>query len=119
MSPPDILLVFTTLPEAARAHALAEALVDKRLAACVNILAPCASVYRWQGAVERAQETPLVIKTTLARYPALEAFVREAHPYELPELIAVPVTRGLAGYLDWVAASTIPLPTPPRQKRPD
>jgi len=79
----------------------------------VNILAPCASVYCWQGAVERTEETPLVIKTTRARYPALEAFVREAHPYELPELIAIPVACGLAGYLDWVAASTAPTPLPP------
>lgn len=112
MNAPDTLLVLTTLPDAASARALAEALIDKRLAACVNILAPCVSVYRWQDAVERTEETPLVIKTTQTRYPALEALVREAHPYELPELIAVPVTRGLARYLDWVAASTAPPSTP-------
>lgn len=102
----DTLLVFTNLPDADAANTLAALLIERRLAACVNILAPCTSVYRWQGAVETASEVPLLIKTTRARYTELQSAVREAHPYELPELIAVPVTEGLPGYLTWVAAET-------------
>lgn len=102
----DCLLVMTNLPDAASADALARRLVDARLAACVNRLAPCRSVYRWDGAVETAEEFPLVIKTTRAAYPALEAAIREAHPYELPEIVALPVERGLPAYLDWVARET-------------
>ncbi|MCW5576536.1 MAG: divalent-cation tolerance protein CutA [Burkholderiales bacterium] len=100
------LLVFSTLPDAAAARRLAQLLVDRRLAACVSVLPPCASVYRWQGAVEEAAEVPLMIKTTAARYADLEAAIRAEHPYELPEIVAVPVQRGLPGYLDWVAAET-------------
>ncbi|MDR1853701.1 MAG: divalent-cation tolerance protein CutA [Azoarcus sp.] len=105
----DALLVLTTLPDAASARALATTLVAERLAACVNVLTPCESVYRWRDEVENATETPLLIKTTRSRYAALEAAVQAAHPYELPELIAVPVACGLAGYLDWVADSTAPI----------
>lgn len=104
----DTLLVLTTLPDAYSAHALAGALVEARLAACVNILAPCRSVYRWQGKTENAEEVPVLIKTTAARYAALEAAIRARHPYELPEIIAVPIDRGLPAYLDWVAAETTP-----------
>lgn len=104
----DTLLVLTNLPDAAAAHALANHLVGQRLAACVNILAPCRSVYRWQGAVEDAAEVPLLIKTTTARYAELEAAIRGNHPYELPEIVAVPVAHGLPGYLAWVAAATTP-----------
>jgi periplasmic divalent cation tolerance protein len=102
------LLVFTNLPERAAAERLAEALVAKRLAACINILAPCRSVYRWQGAVQHAEEHPVLIKTTRAAYAELEAEIRAHHPYELPEIVAVPIERGLPAYLDWVAAETAP-----------
>lgn len=102
------LLVLTHLPDAASAEALAEALIEARLAACVNILEPCRSVYRWKDTVERATEIPLFIKTTNDRYPALEAAIRAAHPYELPEIIALPVSAGLPAYLAWVAAETKP-----------
>ena len=102
----DTLLVMTTVPDADCAHALANALVEAGLAACVNILAPCRSVYRWKDAVEHADEIPLLIKTTEAGYPALEAAIRRQHPYELPEIIALPITRGLPDYLAWVAAET-------------
>ena len=98
----DTLIVLTNLPDRERAGTLARALTDARLAACINILAPCTSVYRWQGAVETTTEVPLLIKTTAARYPALEAAIRSLHPYELPEIVAVPVVQGLPGYLDWV-----------------
>lgn len=100
------LLVLTNLPDRAAAERMADQLVEKRLAACVNILAPCRSVYRWKDAVQRDEEHPMLIKTTAERYPALERALREGHPYELPEIIAVPVERGLPAYLDWVAAET-------------
>lgn len=102
----EILLAVTTLPDAEAAQALAARLVELRVAACVNVMAPCRSVYRWQGKVEDTQEVPLLIKTTAARYADLEAAIRAAHPYELPEIIAIPVTRGLPDYLAWVAAET-------------
>lgn len=102
----DALLVLTNLPDAASARALAGHLVEARLAACVNILAPCRSVYRWEGGIEDVEETPLLIKTTAARYAALEAAIRARHPYELPEIVAVPITHGLPDYLGWVAAET-------------
>lgn len=101
-----VLLVLTNLPDRASADRLATALIDARLAACVNILAPCRSVYRWKDTVEQADEIPLLIKTTDAGYPALEAAIRAQHPYELPEIIAFPVSRGLPDYLAWVAAET-------------
>ena len=104
----ETLLVITNLPDADAARILADRLVGERLAACVNILAPCRSVYRWQGKVEDAPEVPLLIKTTALRYAALEAAIRAAHPYELPEIIAVPLARGLPDYLAWVAAETSP-----------
>ena len=100
------LLVMTNLPDQASAEALAAVLVDGRLAACVNILAPCRSVYEWHGATERADEVPLLIKTSEARYPALAAAIRAHHPYETPELIAVPISHGLPAYLAWLAAAT-------------
>lgn len=102
------LLVLTNLPDRAAAERLAAELIEKQLAACVNILAPCRSVYRWKGAVQHEEEHPMLIKTTLERYAALEAALRSGHPYELPEIIALPIERGLAAYLDWVAAETAP-----------
>lgn len=108
----DTLLVLTNLPDAYSAHALAGALVEARLAACVSILAPCRSVYRWQGKLENAEEVPVLIKTTAARYAELEAAIRARHPYELPEIIAVPVDRGLPAYLEWVTAETTEPTTP-------
>ncbi len=102
------LLVLTNLPDRAAAERLADLVVAQHLAACVNILAPCRSVYRWKGAVQHDEEHPVLIKTTRERYGALEKALREGHPYELPEIIAVPIERGLPAYLDWVAAETKP-----------
>ena len=102
----SILLVLTNLPDRETAERLAGALIEQRVAACVNILAPCRSVYRWKGAVQREEEHPVLIKTTAERYPALEAAIRAAHPYELPEIIAVPIERGLPAFLAWVDAET-------------
>ena len=103
-----MLLVLTNLPDHNTAAALAAALVEARLVACANILAPCSSVYRWQGMVETASEVPVLLKTTVARYAELEATIRARHPYELPEIVAVPVERGLDTYLAWVERETRP-----------
>jgi periplasmic divalent cation tolerance protein len=100
------LLVLTHFPDRESAESLAKILVERNLAACVNLLPPCRSVYRWKEALETAEETPVLIKTTEARYAALEAAIRERHPYELPDIIAVPVTAGLPAYLAWVAQET-------------
>lgn len=102
------LLVLTNLPDRAAAERIAESLVGQKLAACVNILAPCRSVYRWKGELQRDEEHPMLIKTTAERYAALEQALRAAHPYELPEIIAVPIERGLPQYLAWVAGETGP-----------
>ena len=102
----ETLLILTNLPDETSAQALATMLVTERLAACVNVLAPCRSIYRWQGEIESAQEVPLLIKTTAARYADLEAAIRTGHPYELPEIIAVPIAHGLPDYLSWVVAET-------------
>lgn len=103
-NPADILVVLTNLPDRASAEKLADALIEQRVAACINILAPCRSVYRWKDAVQHDEEHPMLIKTTGERYPALEAAIRAGHPYELPEIIALPAGRGLPAYLDWVAS---------------
>jgi periplasmic divalent cation tolerance protein len=102
------LLVLTNLPDREAAERIATMLVEKQLAACVNVLAPCRSVYRWKGALQRDEEHPVLIKTTAERYGALEEALRAAHPYELPEIVAVPIERGLPAYLEWVAAQTTP-----------
>jgi periplasmic divalent cation tolerance protein len=102
------LLVLTNLPDRAAAERIAELLIARQLAACVNILAPCRSVYRWKGEVQHDEEHPVLIKTTAERYAALEEALRAAHPYELPEIIAVPIERGLPAYLAWVAGESTP-----------
>lgn len=103
----DILLVITHLPDAASAEKLARRIIEGRAAACVNQLAPCTSTYRWKNKIETAIEVPVLIKTTQGGYSRLEKLIREAHPYELPEIIAVPVTAGLPAYLDWLAGEII------------
>jgi periplasmic divalent cation tolerance protein len=100
------LVVLTNLPDRAAAERIAELAIEMKLAACVNILAPCRSVYRWKGAVQHDEEHPLLLKTTTERYAELERAIRSAHPYELPEIVAVPIERGLAEYLGWVEAET-------------
>jgi periplasmic divalent cation tolerance protein len=101
------LLVITNCPDEECAHAIALAVVEARLAACVNILPRVQSVYRWQGAVESATEIPLFIKATVANYPALEKLIAERHPYDVPEIIALPIAQGLPAYLNWVAEETV------------
>ena len=105
-SPTQALLVIANCPDEACANRIALAVVEAGLAACVNLLPRVQSVYRWQGAVESASEVPLLIKTTAARYDALEAAIRDLHPYDVPEIIALPIAQGLPAYLDWLAAET-------------
>ena len=100
------LLILTTVPDSASAEKLAHALIEQRAAACVNILSPGRSVYRWQGAIESAVEQPLLIKTTAVNYARVESIVQALHPYDVPELIAIPITQGLPAYLNWVATET-------------
>ena len=102
----DIRLVITNCPDEETANRIALAVVEAQLAACVNILPRVQSIYRWPGAVESAVEVPLLIKTTAAAYPALEAAIRERHPYDVPEIIALPITAGLPAYLNWLVAET-------------
>jgi periplasmic divalent cation tolerance protein len=101
-----VVLVLTTVPDAARGETIARALVEGQLAACVNVCAPMTSFYRWKGAIERDTEHQLVIKTTPDRVAAVEARIAELHPYELPELLVVPIAHGSAGYVDWVINAT-------------
>lgn len=100
------LLVLTNVPDAATASTIARQLVERRLVACVNILPQVQSIYRWQGMIEESGEISLLIKTTEARYPELEAAIKALHPYDVPEIIAMPIVRGLPQYLDWIAQET-------------
>ena len=104
----NVLLVLTKCPDAELARRLAVHLVEQRLAACVSQLAPVQSTYRWQGVVESATEVPLFIKCTRERYPLVEQAIRDLHPYEVPEIIAVPLATGFAPYLRWIADETQP-----------
>ena len=103
---PENLLVITTLPDQDTAEQLAGSLVEAGLAACVNIGAPVTSIYKWNGELQRGTEVMLTIKTSRASYPALEKAITDGHPYELPEVIAVTITAGLAEYLAWIEACT-------------
>ncbi len=98
----DHLLIYCTCPDQDSAQSIADTLVDKGLAACVNILPGVHSVYRWQGKRENAREYLLTIKTLHSAYEALQQAIIDLHPYELPEIIAVPITHGLAAYLAWI-----------------
>ena len=104
--PDEAILVLTNLPDVASAERLARQIIEARAAACVNRLAVSSSIYRWKDNIEITTEVPLLIKTTRAAYPRLENLIREAHPYELPEIIAVPVTAGFPAYLDWISGET-------------
>jgi periplasmic divalent cation tolerance protein len=101
----DYLLVISNFPDRATAEKAAHLLIEKRLAACVNILAECTSIYQWQGNTESSQEVPLLIKTTRQKYAELETFLQKCHPHHLPEIIALPIVAGLPAYLNWLAES--------------
>jgi periplasmic divalent cation tolerance protein len=107
---PSILLCFCTCPDAATAERIAATLVEERLAACASIVPGLRSIYRWQGAVERAEETLLLVKTAPDRLPRLQDRMLQLHPQELPELVAVETATGLPAYLQWVADQTRPEP---------
>lgn len=102
----DALIIFTTYPDAETALATAKHIVREHLAACVNVLPRMTSVYEWRGEARTDTEHLLLVKTTASRYPALEAAILDAHPYELPEIVATPIARGLEGYLEWIGAQT-------------
>ena len=108
MSDHEVLLVITNLPDRASAERIAVSLVTENVAACVNILAECTSIYHWQGKLAHANEVPILIKTSRAVYPKLESVLRKLHPYEIPEIIAFPVSTGLPEYLKWVEQETQP-----------
>ncbi|MSQ18998.1 MAG: divalent-cation tolerance protein CutA [Betaproteobacteria bacterium] len=103
-----ILMVLTNAPDQATAERIAHHVVALRVAACVNILAPCRSVYWWQGTIEGTTEVPLMIKTTTDRYPDLERAIKSMHSYDIPEIIALPITAGLPSYLAWVESESRP-----------
>ena len=104
-----VLICLNTCPDATSAERIATALVEERLAACVNLLPGLHSIYRWQGQVESADEVLLMIKTTAEAYPALQQRLLALHPYELPELLAVEPAAGLPAYLGWIADQARPL----------
>jgi periplasmic divalent cation tolerance protein len=104
----NVLIVLTNCPDTEVADRLARTLVEQKLAACVNRLPAVNSVYRWQGAVERAIEVPLLIKSTRERLPEIQEVIRALHPYEVPEIVAIPVVAGLPAYLRWVVDETQP-----------
>ena len=103
----DVIIVLTNLPDRATATRLASLLVERRHAACVNILAECTSVYRWEGRVTTATEVPILIKTSRSAYSRLEEEILANHPYELPEILGVPLAAGLPAYLDWVTTQSV------------
>lgn len=99
------VLVLTNAPDHDTAIELANSLVGKRLAACVNVLDGCSSVYRWQGGIQTEREVPLLIKTRSDRYTAVQQAILESHPYEVPEILAIPIDRGFEPYLRWLSDS--------------
>ena len=102
---PEILVVLSTFPDAETARRIAEKLVAENLAACANITTQIESVYRWQGKIETGKEALVLFKLTTDRYPAFEKELKGLHPYEIPEIIALPVTHGSTEYLRWVSES--------------
>jgi periplasmic divalent cation tolerance protein len=98
----DVLIVLTTWPDAATARAAAQMLVEEGLAACANVVPGVESIYRWEGKVDRASEVLMILKTTVARYAALESRIRALHSYEVPEIVGLRVSDGLPAYLQWV-----------------
>jgi periplasmic divalent cation tolerance protein len=102
----DVVAVLISAPDADTARRIGRTLVEERLAACVNVIPGVSSIYRWKGAVEEAAEVLLVVKTRAARADALAARVRTLHPYELPEVVVLPVRGGSRAYMQWVAAES-------------
>lgn len=105
---PTALLVYCTCPEDTTAAQIANTLIGERLAACANRIPAMSSTYIWKGKVHTDSEVQLILKTSDLAYPALEKRIIELHPYELPEVLAVPITAGLAGYVEWIIDSVSP-----------
>lgn len=104
----DKIVVLVTCSSAKEARKIARAVVEQRLAACANLVAtPVQSIYRWKGRVESAREFLLIIKTTQVRFAKLEAAIKRLHSYDVPEIIALPIARGAAAYLNWIADSVV------------
>lgn len=103
---PQLILVMTNVSETSTAHKIARQLIEQRLAACVNCLPAVQSLYRWQGEIEESTEITLLIKTTRISYAEVEATIKMLHPYQLPEIIAVPIVDGLPQYLGWIEQET-------------
>ena len=97
----EVLVVLTTWPDAATARAAARQLIEERLAACANLVPAIESIYRWEGKLETANEVLMILKTTIGRYAQLETRVKALHPYDVPEILGLPVTEGLNAYLRW------------------
>lgn len=106
----ETMIVLCNVPEQALAEQIATTLLNEQLAACVNIMAACQSMYRWQGKIETASEIPMLIKSSKALYPRLQARLLELHPYEVPEIVALPLQDGLPAYLTWVAGELLSSP---------
>lgn len=105
MESDDVVVVLSTFPDEGKAGEVAGILVERQVAACVNVVGGVRSIYRWQGEVRNDSEVLAVIKTTRGRYAELEAALLELHPYEVPEILALPVAPGAPAYLDWVKES--------------
>ena len=106
MNPPDALLVLSNVPDMRTADAIARSLLQQRLAACVNILPAVRSMYRWQDSIEEAEEVTMLIKSTGGHYAEMERAIVALHPYDVPEIIAIPISAGLPAYLSWIADET-------------
>lgn len=100
------IVTLCTVPDRETGEKIAQALVEEHLAACVNLVAGVASVYRWQGKVEKAEECLLIIKTGVSRFDVLKRRIASLHPYKVPEIIALPIIHGNREYLDWISQST-------------
>ena len=103
---PDAVVILVTAGSEAEAELIAKALIEERLAACVNILSPIRSVYRWEGKVSNDREWLLLIKTRAERFAAVETKVKALHSYQVPEVLALPITAGAEGYMRWLRAET-------------
>jgi periplasmic divalent cation tolerance protein len=102
----DLVVVLTTVPTGSKGEEIGRTLVEERLAACVNVLAPMTSIYRWRGAVEREAEQQMIIKTTRGRVPLLQARLSTLHPYELPEFLVLAVADSSSAYFEWIGQET-------------
>src|SRR5215204_6847707 len=107
----DVVVVLTTVPAGSKGEEIGRTLVEERLAACVNILAPMTSIYRWRGAVERDTEQQLIIKTSSARVAAVQARLAALHPYDVPEFLVLSATDSSSAYFEWVVTETSESPS--------